>query len=166
MQAGMLSKRKLKKKSRMQHSNTSGISKVNTPKSGSSNIIHWKTQSYLTSSIFYDEEVELLHALRSRYTNVKANFSSKFKNDMRCPLCLTDREDQQYILSCSLIKRKLESQATVQYKNLYEDIFADQRKQKEISYLFSRLLKIRNSLLDENFCIYADPSTSAEVLES
>ena len=65
-----------------------------------------ETQSYLTSPIFYDEEVELLHALRSRYTNVKANFSYKFTNDMRCPLCLTDRDDQQHILSCSVLKKK------------------------------------------------------------
>ena len=114
-----------------------------------------ETQSYLTSPIFYDEEVELLHALRSRYTNVKANFSSKFKNDMRCPLCLADRDDQQHILSCSALKRKLESQETVQHKNMYEDIFADHRKQKEITYLFSRLLKIRNSLLDQNLCMKA-----------
>ena len=39
--------------------------------------IHYKkleTQAYMTSPIFKDEEVNLLHALRSRYINVKANF--------------------------------------------------------------------------------------------
>ena len=43
-----------------------------------------ETQPYMTSPIFNNEEVNTLHALRSRYVNVKA----KYQNNMLCPLCL------------------------------------------------------------------------------
>ena len=52
-----------------------------------------ETQPYMTSPIFNNEEVNTLHALRSRYVNVKANFSSKYQNNMLCPLCLLNNDD-------------------------------------------------------------------------
>ena len=37
-----------------------------------------ETQQYMTSYMFNNEEVNLLHALRARYINVKANCSSRY----------------------------------------------------------------------------------------
>ena len=41
------------------------------------------TQDYIKSELFSNEHVELLFALRSKMVNVKANFSSKYR-DMNC----------------------------------------------------------------------------------
>jgi hypothetical protein len=124
-----------------------------------------ETQAYMTSPIFNNEEVSLLHALRSRYINVKANFSSKYQRNMLCPLCLTTVDDQPHILECSVLKRKFESTETNADRNVYNDIFAEPAKQKGITHLFVQLLKIRNSLVDENLCMESAPSISDELLE-
>ena len=119
----------------------------------------------MTSPIYINDEVNLLHALRSRSINVKHNFSSKYRNDMSCPLCSTGRDDQQHILDCSVLKNKLVSKEAANNKVVYEDIFEDYLRQKEVTHLFAKLLKIRNSLLDINLCWIPAPSTSAEMLE-
>ena len=70
-----------------------------------------------------------------------------------------------HILDCSVLKRKYETKETVPTQCKYEDIFADPKKQKIITHLFSELIKIRNKLVDENLCLVSAPSTSVEVLE-
>ena len=124
-----------------------------------------ETQPYMKSPIFNNEEVNLLHALRARYVNVKANFSSKYPTSMLCPLCLIKNDDQPHILECSVLKGKFLSRETNSNKVVYEDIFADPAKQKGITHLFIQLLKIRNSLLDDNLCLESAPSTSDVVPE-
>ena len=119
----------------------------------------------MKSPIFNKEKVNLLHALRAGYVNVKANFSSKYPTSMLCPLCLIKNDDQPHILECSVLKGKFLSQETNSNKVVYEDIFADPAKQKGITHLFIQLLKIRNSLLDDNLCLESAPSTSDVVLE-
>ena len=101
----------------------------------------------MTSPIYINDEVNLLHALRSRSINVKNNFSSKYRNDMSCPLCSTGRDDQQHILDCSVLKKKLVTKEAANNKVVYEDIFEDYLRQKEVTHLFAKLLKIRNSLI-------------------
>ena len=96
---------------------------------------------------------------------MKANFRSKYPNNILCPLCRKETDDQQHILECSVLKRKFEIRETVANKCEYEDIFVDYKKQKQITHLFSKLIKIRNKLVDENLCLVLAPSTSAEVLE-
>ena len=119
----------------------------------------------MTTPIFNNEEVNTLHALRSRYVNVKANFSSKYQNNMLCPLCLLNNDDQKHILECSVLKGKFQTQETNLYRNVYEDIFAGPGKQKGKTHLFVQLLKIRNSLLDDNMCLVSAASTSDVVME-
>ena len=47
-----------------------------------------QTQEYMTSPIFTNEDVELLHALRSRSTDCKANFKQKYiHSNIKCDLC-------------------------------------------------------------------------------
>ena len=84
---------------------------------------------------------------------------------MLCPLCLIKNDDQPHILECSVLQGKFLSQETNSDKVEYEDIFADPAKQKGITHLFIQLLKIRNSLLDDNLCLESAPSTSDVVLE-
>ena len=73
-------------------------------------------------------------------------------------------DDQPHILACKVLKRKFTSNEAAQRTMKYDDIFADEQKQKEITHLFFQLLKIRNSLVDENLCMVADLSTSDGVL--
>ena len=124
----------------------------------------FETQKYLKSPLFKNEEVNLLHALRSRVVAVKNNFSSKYKNNLLCPLCIMSIDDQPHILNCSVLKRKFRSNEAAKYSIKYEDIFGDIQKQKQVTHLFSQLLKIRNSMVDDNLCMVADPSTSVGVL--
>ena len=119
----------------------------------------------MTSEMFSNEEVNLLHALRARYINVKANFSSRFLNNMLCPLCKTERDDQPHILECPVLKRKFKSTETLTDTNQYQDIFADLKKQKGITHLFVQLMRIRKSLVGENLEAESDPSISGGVLE-
>ena len=119
----------------------------------------------MTSPIFKNDEVNLLHALRSRSINVKNNFSSLHRNDMSCPLCYTGIDDQQHILDCDVLKKKMKTNEAANNKVVYEDIFADYRKPKEATHLFAKLLKIRNTLVDKNLCWITAPSNSAEMLE-
>jgi hypothetical protein len=119
----------------------------------------------MTSPIFTNDEVNLLHALRSRSINVKNNFSSKYRNDMSCPLCFYVRDDQQHLLDCLVLKKKLKSREAANNKVVYEDIFEDYLKQKEVNHLFANLMKIRDSLVDKNLRWILAPSTSAEMLE-
>ena len=41
---------------------------------------HLQTQTYMTSPLFSNEEVNLLHGLRSRSVNVKCNFRTRYQN--------------------------------------------------------------------------------------
>ena len=125
----------------------------------------FQTQKYMTSPIFANDEVNLLHALRSRSINVKNNFSSKYRNDMSCPLCSHMRDDQRHILECDVLKNKLESREVANSKVVYEDIFGDHLKQKEATHLFAKLIKIRDSLVDKDLRWKPAPSTSSEMLE-
>ena len=119
----------------------------------------------MTSPIFTNDEVNLLHALRSRSINVKNNFSSKYRNDRSCPLCSNVIDDQQHILDCDVLKNKLKSREAANNKVVYEDIFGDYLKQKEVTHLFAKLINIRDSLVDKNLRWIPAPSTSAEMLE-
>ena len=47
----------------------------------------FETQTYMKSPLFMDEEVNLLHELRSRAVPVKCNLNSMYTNNLLCPLC-------------------------------------------------------------------------------
>ena len=84
---------------------------------------------------------------------------------MSCPLCESDLDDQPHLLLCTVLNTRMKSKEAANHKVVYGDIFADHLKQKEATHLFSKLMKIRNSLLDKNLCKVTAPSISAEMLE-
>ena len=123
----------------------------------------FKTQEYLLSPLFKNDEVNLLHSLRARMVDVKANFKTKY-NDLNCPLCSSASDDQPHLLKCKVLKNKMKSkEAAIGYVE-YEDLFSNINKQKEITNLFTELLKIRNQEINTS-CIAA-PSNSTEMLEN
>ena len=119
----------------------------------------------MTSPIFTNEEVNLLHALRSRSVNVKCNFRNKYLNNLLCPLCQKEDDDQNHLLECEELKKRFKTEDINAKKNVYQDIFADHHKQKEITHLLSSLINVRNKLLDKNLFKIRDPSMSGDVLE-
>ena len=122
-------------------------------------------QQYMVSPVFLDEEVNILHSLRSRAVDCKANYRNMYKDDdMLCILCKTEYCDQKHILACSVLLNALQTMETSRSKIIYEDIFnEDTSKQKEVTALYRTLLDIRKKkiqdLLEEQ-----SPSTPTEVL--
>ena len=119
----------------------------------------------MTSPIFTNDDVNLLHALRSRSVNVKCNFRNKYLNNLLCPLCLEKDDDQPHLLECVELRNRFKTEELNRNKNVYQDIFADQCKQKEVTHLLSKLIEERGKLLDKNLCKVRDPSMSGDVLE-
>ena len=107
-------------------------------------------QTYISSPLFNNSEVSLLFALRSRYIDCKANFKSKYHNgDLLCQVCAKSEENQNHLLECDILNRKLKSEDIIKEKAEYNDIFKDVKKQKVIVTLFSKLLEIRKKILNE-----------------
>ena len=102
----------------------------------------------MTSPIFSNNEVNLLHALRSRMVNVKMNFKSKYR-DLSCPLCSSHEDGQSNVLTCKVLKGKNISYEAANNKSVYEDIFKETGKQKEATHLFQILLNIRKEEEEE-----------------
>ena len=126
------------------------------------------TQKYMTSQMFTNREVNLLHALRSRSVNVKCNFSFKYKEDLSCPLGCVASDSQSHILDCTFLNKYLKTREAASSKVRYEDIFGDLLKQKVVTNIFMQLFKIRESLLDNNLRCKTAPSNSdnIELLEN
>ena len=108
---------------------------------------HLQTQTYMTSQLFRNEEVNLIHGLRSRSVNVKCNFRTRYQNNLLCPLCEKEDDDQPHLLSCVELLNGFKDEDIVKVKSVYQDIFEDDQKQKQITHLISRLLHIRNQLV-------------------
>ena len=109
-------------------------------------------QQYMTSPMFTNGEVDMLHALRSRCTDCKVNFKQKYiHTNLKCSLCDNEDEDQQHILVCTVIKNYLQSKNVSVNNVIYQDIFSsDITKQKEITTLYMELFKIRTMLLNDS----------------
>ena len=110
----------------------------------------FKCQPYILSPIFSNNDVNLLHSLRGRMINCKANFRGRHGDEVSCPLCDDGSvDDQPHILVCPKIVEKLSVTEIAKYKVKYEDIFGDVSKQKEATVLFRKMLDIRKSLLED-----------------
>ena len=117
----------------------------------------------MTSSLFRNNEVNLLFALRSRCIECKANFRNR-EEDIICQLCSEQEEDnQQHILHCKTLKKLFKSQEILNENIQYNDLFKEVRKQKIIVNLFKELLDIRKHLLHQENS--SNPSTLEKMLE-
>lgn len=123
-----------------------------------------ETQEYMTSPIFTNDDVNFLHATRSRSLDCKINFRNKYINDdLLCRICKTEEEDQPHILLCKVLQSKLKSEQLARGQVTYSDAFSNHFKQKEFITLFRKMWTIREKLLEEQQC---DPSTAELVLKN
>ena len=125
-----------------------------------------KTQEYMTSSIFTNEDVQLLHALRSRSTDCKANFKQKYiHSNIICDLCKNEEETQQHILECEELRKEYNSEDVVTENVTYDSLFCkDVKKQKEVTTLFKELFKAKERIIQKHNSQQA-PSTTTVMLK-
>ena len=113
----------------------------------------FKLQKYMKSNLFSNYEVEILCKTRSRNLEVKENFKTQFtaNNDASKLQCKVDGcneiEDQQHILKCQPILKKLDKNVPVENIS-YNDIFSTPKKQQKVTKLIIKLLDIRESILN------------------
>ena len=121
-----------------------------------------QTQEYMTSAIFTNEDVQLLHALRSRSTDCKANYKQKYiHSNIKCDLCKNEDETQQHILECKEIRKEYKSVDVAKDKGNYENLFCkDVKKQKEITTLFKHLFNERERLIQKQNSQQAPSNTT------
>ena len=123
-----------------------------------------KTQEYMTSPLFFNQEMILLFALRSRAIDCKINFKSRYTNDaLQCSLCREEQDDQQHILRCKVLNAQLDGEEVMSGQVNYDDIFGDVHKQKVVVNLFTRLLDIRKTMTQQDT---PDPSISDQMLKN
>ena len=126
-----------------------------------------ETQKYMLSPVFSNEEVNTLYSLRSRSIECKANFRNKYEEgDVLCPLCKIHIDDQRNMLQCPEILKKLKTNEVAKDAIKYEDIFESDKKQKEITSLFIKVIKIRKNIIEEDLSQAQDPSTCTDVLKT
>ena len=71
--------------------------------------------------------------------------------DQSCPLGCGDRDTLPNILTCDILKNKSQSESPATNCVKFEDIFCnDVVKQKEITQLYSQLLKVREEILNSS----------------
>ena len=87
----------------------------------------------MTSAILTNEDVQLLHAVRSRSTECKANYKQKYiHSNIKCDLCKNEDETQQHILECKEIREEYKSEDVAMDKVNYDNLFCkDVNKQKK-----------------------------------
>ena len=123
-----------------------------------------EVQPYLTSPLFSNDEVNLLHRLRSRMTECKANFKQKYVHNLKCRMCNLEAEDQQHLLHCVELSKLFQTQSVTKGKVKYADIFSPNiEKQKVATTLFNKLFKLREHIIEEKDSQMAPSFTSVQL---
>ena len=126
-----------------------GIKKLPTRSIKAHFSCHVEMQQYLKSPLFTNEEASLLFSLRSRAIDCKSNFKSKYsKEDLLCRICQQEEESQIHLLHCKPLNDVLKSNDIITDDVNYNDLFSEHRKQKVITTLFAKLLKIRKQIIE------------------
>ena len=102
----------------------------------------------MNSPIFTSENTKLLLALRTRTVNgIRTDFKSMF-NTLFCPLCEEHLDTLPNLLQCDLLRTQQRTDTVSRNNVSFSDIYSsDIMKQKEITELYSELLRIREELM-------------------
>ena len=94
-----------------------------------------KMQNYLKPSRIKISQIEIetIFKLRSRMTDVKLNFRSKYEN-LECRACFREDESQKHIYECiEVIKNNQNKTKMIQFENIFGE---NTRYQVEIAKIF------------------------------
>ena len=122
--------------------------KIKHSKSQYLNSKNFKTAQYLEDQRFSKKESQLLFSLRSHTLNLKMNFKNQHTNTY-CEVCQLFPETQSHILHCPQITSKLN---IVNLPNSVPEenyIYGRIDKQLEIVKIFSQILEVRKSILED-----------------
>ena len=114
----------------------------------------FKTQKYMTNSLFSNKIVNILFNMRSSMMKgIKMNLPSLFREQMTCRLNYSDPQaidNQQHILTCSVIHEKISSDESRQARHMnYDYIFGSLDQQKEAVLVLARLVEVREEILEK-----------------
>ena len=104
--------------------------------------LKFKVQEYLTCGKLNNEESSLLFNMRCKsVTGVKSHFHTMY-NDTKCPLCGTEEDSLDHILTCSLLSDRMVDVVKV------DDMFGVVEKQTQLTKIMLKLLKKRKTILE------------------
>ena len=102
-------------------------------------------QTYFLESKFSTKEKQLLFKLRTRMTNVKANFKSQYL-DLTCDLCEKDFDQSDFhLLECERILNEC-AELSNDNSSEYEDIFGTATEQLPITKLYIKVFETKNRI--------------------
>ena len=115
----------------------------------------FEAQPYLKSSMFTNDDVSLLAALRSHTVRgIRCNFKNLYKPNIYCPLkCWSAdsapvEDTQQHLLACSKL-HSVHTNTVANKRIEHNDIYGDTASQKAVVSLFHKLIELRNKLLEQ-----------------
>ena len=106
-----------------------------------------KCSNYLTSSEISSTQSKLLFKFRTRMYSVKANFRSRYENNLLCNLCASSECNQSHLFVCPVLKAFIPELFVTTTK--YEDIFGDLDQMKKAVVLIEKICNIREQLLED-----------------
>ena len=106
------------------------------------NFLH--PQKYLMNKEFTNEMRSILFNLRCKTLNFKDNFHSKYGDNLQCDLCNLHTDSQEEAIKCLILSQHVHIDSYIKYEHIYGSI----QEQKTITILFSKLLEVRETLLE------------------
>jgi hypothetical protein len=107
----------------------------------------------------------MLHGLRSRSMDCKANFKQKYIHTyLLCSLCEEEDNDQQHLLKCKVLSNNLKTKDIIVGGAEYEDIFSKNvKKQKVITAFYMTLFKMKKDLIENQYSQRALSTSNMEL---
>ena len=94
-------------------------------------------------------DAQLLFQLRTKMVQVKANYSSKYREDLNCILCEKEgrfkKDTQKHIMKCPTIRKEIIEQEAVHYEDLNSDIL---NEQIDMVKRFRKMFEVRKKLIE------------------
>ena len=133
--------------------NKEAIKFLNTRANSHSKVAHLvktkiEAEEYVTSDKLSQKEIQLLFALRTRMTNVKANFKTHYGENIFCNACKIHPETQQHLLQC----KDLNQDITIPIGVEYDDIFGPLEKQRAIIKVYTQIFRNKEMLENNLEC--------------
>ena len=113
---------------------------------------------YMESPIFSSDNAKLLLALRTRTVNgIRTDFGNMFTTQL-CPLCGEHLDTLPNLLTCELLRTQQRTREVSRNSVSYSDVYSsDVFRQKEITELYTELLRTRGELINSTPVAITEP---------
>ena len=126
---------------------------------------NFRIQPYMKDPRFTNSMVSMLFSMRSSMTRgIKANFSAMYRRDLSCPLKCGATDQQSHLMFCPVLLAQLScDDEKMTRSTMYEDIFGSVDQQLIVIGILSRLMELREELLDKQNSLPVDSSTGPNI---